>query len=58
LHHDEFHNLDQSPNIIRMIKSVRRRCEARMGENDCIQDFGEKGSRKETTRKTKTYVGE
>jgi hypothetical protein len=58
LHHDEFHNLDPSPNMIGMIKSMSMRWEARMGENDCIQDFGEKARRKETTRKTRTYVGE
>jgi hypothetical protein len=25
------------------------------GEEECIQDIGEKAGRKETTRKTKTY---
>jgi hypothetical protein len=27
------------------------------GEEECIKDTGEKARKKETTRKTKTYVG-
>jgi hypothetical protein len=30
---------------------------ARMGEDECIQDIGGKVRRRETVRKTKTYVG-
>jgi hypothetical protein len=44
-----------SPNIIRMAKLRRMRWAghvANLGEEECIQDFGGKGRRKETTRNT------
>jgi hypothetical protein len=58
LHNEELHNLYSSPNIIRMIKSWRMRWAghvARMGEKR--NAIGGEGRRKETTRKTKTWVG-
>jgi hypothetical protein len=57
LHNEVLHNLYSSPNIIRIIKSRRMRCEghaARIGEEDCVQDIGRETRKKETTRKTKT----
>jgi hypothetical protein len=56
LHTEELHNL-YSPSIIRMIKSRRMRWAgnvARMGET---RNAYRKDGRKETTGKTKTYVG-
>jgi hypothetical protein len=57
LHSRELHNLYSSPDIIRQIKSRRMRWAghvARMegGEEKCMQGFGGKARRKETTRKT------
>jgi hypothetical protein len=53
LHDEELHNLYSSPSIIRMIKSRRMRWAGH------IAQMGEKGNayRKETTGKTKAYVG-
>jgi hypothetical protein len=57
LHNEELHNLYSSPNIIRQVKSRRMRWAghvARMGEGrNCVQGFGGKARRKETTGKTK-----
>jgi hypothetical protein len=50
LHNEELHNLYSSPSIIRMIKSRRIR---RVGY---VARTGENTRRKETTRKTKTWV--
>jgi hypothetical protein len=55
LHNEELHNLYCSPSIIRMIKSRRvvwAGHVARMEEYECIQDFGRKAGKKETTKKT------
>jgi hypothetical protein len=55
LHNEELHSLYCSPSIIRIIKSRRMRWAghvARLGESECILDFGGKAGRKETTRKT------
>jgi hypothetical protein len=55
LRDEELHNLHSSPNMIRMIKSMRIRWAeqvACMGEKECIQGFGGKARSKETTRKT------
>jgi hypothetical protein len=57
LHKEELHNLYSSPNIIRQIKSRRIRWEEHvvcMGE-EMVQGFG--GKARETTRKTKAYMG-
>jgi predicted GIY-YIG superfamily endonuclease len=58
LHNEELHNLYSSPSIVRMIK-LRRMIWAnrveRMGEKRNAYKLESK--RKETTRKTKTYVG-
>jgi hypothetical protein len=59
LHNEEFHNLYSSPNIIKQIKSMRMRWAghmARMGE-ECVQGFDGKARRKETTWKTKAWMG-
>jgi hypothetical protein len=59
LHNEELHILYSSPDIIRQIKSRRMRWAghvARMGE-ECIQGFDGKARRKETTWKTKAYMG-
>jgi hypothetical protein len=59
LHNEELHILYSSPDIIRQIKSRRIRWAghvARMGE-ECIQGFDGKARRKETTWKTKAYMG-
>jgi hypothetical protein len=50
LHNEELHNLSFSPSIIRMIKSWTMR----WGEEEYIEDIGEKARRKEITRKIKT----
>jgi hypothetical protein len=55
----ELHSLYSSPNIIRMIKSRRMRCQAcstNEGEEKCIYSIGGKARRMETTRKSKTWV--
>jgi hypothetical protein len=56
LHKEELHNLYFSSNIIRMIKSRKMgwsRHVAHMGgEEECIQGFGGKARRKETTIRT------
>jgi hypothetical protein len=61
LHNEERHNLYSLPNIIRMIKSRRMKWAghvARMGEaRNAYRDICGKARRKETTRKTKTYMG-
>jgi hypothetical protein len=57
LHNEELHNLYSLPNIIRMIKSRRMRWIGHGVEEKCIYDIGGKIRRKETARKTKTWVG-
>jgi hypothetical protein len=55
LHIEEIHKLYSSPSTIRMFKSSRMRCPdnvARMEEEECLENFGEKPRRKETTRKS------
>jgi hypothetical protein len=55
LHNEELHVLYSSQNIIRQIKSRRMRWlghVARM-EEECVQGFGRKARRKQTTWKTK-----
>jgi hypothetical protein len=57
LHNDEFHNLDSSPSIIRMIKPRRMRWTwhaAGMGRRGMHIVVSGKANRKETTRKIKT----
>jgi hypothetical protein len=57
LHNEELRNLHSSPDIIIMIKSIRMRWAgrvARIGEEECISDFGGKARSKETTGKTWT----
>jgi hypothetical protein len=53
-HYEEFHNLYSSPNIITMVKSKSEMGLAcsKHGREKCIQNFGWKTRRKETTRKT------
>jgi hypothetical protein len=57
LHNEELHSLRPVPKIIRITESRRMRWAEhaeRMGlEEECIQGFGGKARRKETTRKTK-----
>jgi hypothetical protein len=48
LHNEEVHNFYSSPNIIRTIKSGTRW----VGREECIQYFGGKATRKETTWNT------
>jgi hypothetical protein len=61
LRNEELHNLYFSPSIIRMIKSRRMTWAwhiARMeAKRNAYRIFGGKARRKETTRKTKTYLG-
>jgi hypothetical protein len=55
LHNDDLHNLHALPSINRMIQSKTMRLAghvAHKGEEECIQYFGGKARRKETTRKT------
>jgi hypothetical protein len=55
LRSEELHDLYSSPDIIRQIKPRRIGWTghvARMGE-ECVQDFGGKARREESTRKTK-----
>jgi hypothetical protein len=59
LHNEELHNLYSSTDIIRQITSRRMRWAghmARMGE-ECVQGIDGKAARKETTWKTKAYMG-
>jgi hypothetical protein len=59
LNNVELYSLYSSPDIIRQIKSRRMRWAghvARMGE-ECVQGFDGKARRKETTWKTKAYMG-
>jgi hypothetical protein len=59
LHNEELHILYFFPNIIRQVKSRRMRWAghvARMGE-ECVQGFDGEARRKETTWKTKAYMG-
>jgi hypothetical protein len=60
LHNEELHNLYSSPSIIRKIKDDEKDRAYRIneGEDDGIWDIGGKARRKETTRKTKTWVGD
>jgi hypothetical protein len=55
LHNEELHILYLSQNIIRQIKSRRMRWAGRGMK--CVQGFGGKARRKETTWKTKAYIG-
>jgi hypothetical protein len=55
LHNEELHNFCASPNIIRVIKLRVKWVEhvACMGDEKCIQNFGEKtGREEEITQKT------
>jgi hypothetical protein len=48
LHNEEHHNLNDSPNIIRVIKAGWTRCVGQGGNQKCIQKFGgEKMKRKD-----------
>jgi hypothetical protein len=46
LHNEKLHNLNNSPNIIRMIKSMRmeksRTCSTHNGYQKCVYNFGRK----------------
>jgi hypothetical protein len=56
LHNEELHNMYSSTNIMKQIKSRRMRWAghvACMGEK-CVQRFGGKARRKESTRKNET----
>jgi hypothetical protein len=59
LHNAELHNLYSSPDIIRLVKSrlMRWACSTRGRGEKSVQGFGGKDRRKETTGKTKAYVG-
>jgi hypothetical protein len=60
LHNEELRDLYSSPIIIRIAKSRRMRWAGhviRMGEKKNAYRFGGKARRKETIKKTKTYVG-
>jgi hypothetical protein len=56
IHDQELHCLRSSPNLIRMLKSRRRRCSAD-GEKRIVYSYWGKDQRKETTGKAKAYVG-
>jgi hypothetical protein len=54
LHNEELHSFHSTLSIIKIIKSRSMRWAghvARMREEECIQDIGEKARRKETIRK-------
>jgi hypothetical protein len=55
LHKEELHNLNSSLNIIRQIKSRRKRWAGHVArvEEECVQGFDGKARRKETTWKAK-----
>jgi hypothetical protein len=53
LHNEELHNLHSSPDIIRQVKSRRMRWAGHGRGEKCVQGFGGKARRKETTGKTK-----
>jgi hypothetical protein len=55
LHNEELHNLYSSTDIIRQVKSRRMRWAGHVARS--VQGFGGKARRKETTWKSKTYVG-
>jgi hypothetical protein len=60
IHNEELHKLYSSPDIIRMMISRRMRWTGhvtRMGRRGMYTGYCGKARRKETTRKTKTYVG-
>jgi hypothetical protein len=60
LHNEELHSLYSYPNIIRQIKSSRKRWAghvARMGEERNVYKVLMRARRKETTWKTKAYMG-
>jgi hypothetical protein len=59
LHNEELRDLYSSPSINRIIKSRRMRwsCSTNWGEEERMSVIGGKAKGKETTRKTKTYVG-
>jgi hypothetical protein len=52
LHNDELHNFHSSPNIIKMMKLKRWAGHVTYMGAECIQSFGGKTKRKETTRRT------
>jgi hypothetical protein len=56
LHNEELNNLYSSPNVIRIIKSMRMIwvCSTNGGEEERVYVIGRKARRKETTRKTET----
>jgi hypothetical protein len=51
LQNEELYNLYISPSIIRLIKSRIGTACSTNGEEECLQDFGGRARRKETTRK-------
>jgi len=53
LHNDKLHNLYSSPEILGW--SSQRRCDGRK-DDKCIQNFGRKIWREETTWDTETYI--
>jgi hypothetical protein len=60
-HNGEFNKLYSLQNIITIFKSRRigweRHVTKMKREEDCLQDFGGKAKRKETTRNTQTQEG-
>jgi hypothetical protein len=58
-HNEELHNLYSSPDIIRQVKAneVGGACSTHGRGEKSIQGFGGRARRKETTWKTKAYVG-
>jgi hypothetical protein len=57
LHNEELHNLYSCPDIIRQVKSRRMRWAGHGRGQKSVQGFGGKARRKETTLKTKAWVG-
>jgi hypothetical protein len=62
LHNEKLHNLYYSPNIIRMIKSRSMRWAGHVSRMETKRNpyrilVGKPERKKETSRKTKTYVG-
>jgi hypothetical protein len=53
LHNEELRNFYSSPSKIRMIKSRKMKWVS-WREEKCMQDFGGKARRKQTTRKNNT----
>jgi hypothetical protein len=59
LHNEELHNLYSYPDIIRQVKAneVGGACGTHGRGEKSVQDFGGRARRKETTEKTKAWVG-